>query len=193
MVFFSFRTFIIYPEAERVIGMVGAAKAIFITYNSVGIGREMLGNGWHGKDGEHQIFIASTESIRTKSITSGKAIREKDIDGILVPLADILHLMDEKMIFVIYLGGEGHEHIFSYLYQIPAERIVFVMCECDRQGKMHQLREHRLLGARRIDSECGGELTMKKLADHFLTTGQIPETEEEWVGDPNSAIVWRRK
>ena len=141
------------------------AKAIaFVTYNTVGDG---LSSGWHGS-GDRRAFVvqnstgrrwgASTDPVRPGANTDANAGRVMDeIDTLWGQLQQALSELDHV---VVYVGDRGSEVAIDLAAKLPASKVTFVLCSCNRYSKVAMIQRAGLTDARLIGCECGGHGTM---------------------------------
>jgi len=163
-------------------------SAAFVTYNNVFDPRldKCVETGWHEQDGRRALVLQSTKSgafseacmrllsglytpevIQATIETTGHRI-----DEIWSSLAGVVSTVDHV---VVYLGVHGTVHAIEMARQLPIDKLVFLMCDCDVPWKQALLAEAGLQGARTIVvRECGGDLSMGRAFRDFLDIGTLP-------------------
>ena len=89
-------------------------------------------------------------------------------------LTESLPLLDAM---VIYVGDRGSEHSIARAAEhgLAPEKAVFVFCNCNMEAKLGAINRHGFGDSRRMMCECGGHVTMRRIATEFLETGALPQ------------------
>jgi hypothetical protein len=121
---------------------------------------------------DKQIYIAQN-GHRSKWAADGdlsnfeKAARRQSAAGYVIKSLD---LTDMDRIF-LYVGNEGGEEAIRQTASIPAEKITYVMCNCNWSRKQRMIREHGNAAARIQSCECGGRETLERILKGLLARG----------------------
>lgn len=138
-------------------------KAAFVTYRQVGKGE--IADGWHCKDN------------RLALVLQGRAFeldfeeQKKQIFLLWNKLRPEIHNLDHV---VIYLGPKGAtEIVIALATEFDAAKVTFVICECGHEENFQTIAAAGLGDAHIYEKDCGGELGMEWVYDHFMETGDI--------------------
>jgi hypothetical protein len=141
-------------------------KIAIVTYNRIGGGQ--YENGLMER-GDKQIYIAQN-GHKSKWVSdpsnpeSEKEARRKSMAGYVVKSLD---LTDMDQVY-LYVGSNGGEEAIRQTAQIPAEKITYVMCDCNWSGKTRMISEHGNSNARIQSCECGGRETLERILKGLL-------------------------
>jgi hypothetical protein len=135
-------------------------------------------NGWKGsgdkqilliQDPQGRIFATTQSGISTTEMANET---KEAIDTVWDLLAAEISTLDK---FVIYVGSHGAEYAIELARKnnIPAEKLLFVFCDCGTSKKMAMIKKCNYEEAKIIDCECGGEDTMSAIYEQFLETGEL--------------------
>ncbi len=160
----------------------------FVTYNNIidpltGRGAE---DGWHENTERRALVLQSTNSnafaqtcdrlltglYTPRVIDATIDTASQTIDQLWPRLTALVSTLDHV---VIYLGVHGTEHAIEMATQLPIDKIIFLMCDCDLSWKRRLLDDAGLHGAKTlVRKNCGGEFAMGKVFRSFLETGTLP-------------------
>jgi hypothetical protein len=162
--------------------------AAFVTYNNVRDPqtKQPVESGWHDKDERRALVLQSTNSntfaeactrllmglYTPRVIDATIDTTSQRIDQLWPVLTEVINTLEHV---VIYVGVNGTEHAIKMASQLPIEKLVFLMCDCDIPWKRGLLADVGLQNAKTIIiRECGGEHSMGKAYRDFLETGTLP-------------------
>ena len=140
-------------------------KIAIVTYNRIGEGQ--YENGLMERD-DKQIYIAQN-GHRSKWAADGGSESEKfdRRQSVAGYVAKSLDLTDMDQIF-LYVGSNGGEEAIRQTAQIPADKITYVMCDCNWSRKNNMIREHGNISAKIEGCECGGQKTLDRILKGLL-------------------------
>lgn len=170
------------------------AKALFLTYNTVGDGsypQETERNGhtalivqhprgqrWGAttngrepvaQDGRQTLAEARDEAERQEMLSIGE-MRESLVNdlyaGAFNPKA-----IGEVDFIVIYVGAGGSEGAIELAATLPKEKVRFLFCDCNLRGKLQSIAANGLESVPYLVCECGGRGSMAGVLEQFLETG----------------------
>ena len=141
-------------------------KIAIVTYNRIGEGQ--YENGLMER-GDKQIFIAqnghrSKWAAESNSSSDEKEARRRSVAGYVAKSVD---LADMDQIY-LYVGSSGGEEAIRQTAQIAAERITYVLCDCNWSKKTRMIQEHGNGNAKILGSECGGRDTLERILKQLL-------------------------
>ena len=146
-----------------------------VTYNIIGgpyAGLPEASSGLH-ENGENSVLLLQNTHGKGIDVDSELEPRERsgEIEELWGRLCEDLASLDYV---VIYVGTSGSDNaIAAAANRLPAEKTVFVLCDCGVEYKLGLIREAGLEDSRKIWCECGGHTTLRKLFDHFMRTGNL--------------------
>ncbi len=141
-------------------------KIAIVTYNRIGEGQ--YENGLMER-ADKQIYIAQN-GHRSKwtaggdSSNSEKERARKSVAGYVVKSLD---LADMDQIY-LYVGNSGGEEAIRQTAKIPAEKITYVMCDCNWSEKTSMISNYGNSGAKIQGCECGGRETLENILKQLL-------------------------
>lgn len=138
------------------------AKALFMTYNSVGQPGEFQDTI---KNNGHEAILIQYPRESPLASSERRPIVEE-----LFSKATSVDVEPEYV--VIYVGAKGSEEAIRLASHLPQDKVGFVMCTCNLQAKAEVLQRH-IDRPKILMCECGGQLTMGNLVNHFLQTGMV--------------------
>ncbi len=151
-------------------------KIAIISYNNF-VQRET--NGWKN-NGDNSVLLIQNEKQLGRGRDPSKIIpREiydemvETIDPLWKKLQNELAIIDKV---VLYVGREGAEHFITLAakHGLEPNRIIFVLCACNKMDKLELIRGYGFDRAKIIFCECGGNETMYNIYNFALTVGKIP-------------------
>ncbi len=165
-------------------------RGAFVTYNTIGDGS--LNSGWHEHNGNHALVLQNTKGFKFainenigdaeseadlpdgffRSDTPHVGVVKNQIEQLWEQLARELDTLD---FLVIYVGSTGSERFIELAKGVPAEKILFVACDCKLDRKNQAIRAAGLWEAGGLLCECGGRYTMGEVFGHFMLNGKLPE------------------
>ena len=77
-------------------------------------------------------------------------------------LSDILSELDHV---VVYVGTHGAEKAIelAHVANLDPQKMSFVLCDCKKAVKLDLLKRFGFAGSRKIDCECGGQESMRRI------------------------------
>jgi len=162
-------------------------RGAFVTYNTIGDGS--LSSGWHKHNGNEGLVLQNTkgftwavqENVGEVSEPPDGYSRSDDqhVDVIRSQIEQLWEQLTRELdtldILVIYVGSTGSERFIELAKGLPAEKILFVACDCKLDRKNEAIREAGLWEAGGLLCECGGKHTMGEVFGHFMLHGRLPE------------------
>lgn len=156
-------------------------KAAMLSYNTFLRG---VPNGWNegnlfviqndnGQDwGAPQFGVATSLAGLDALAANGDQKVASTVAGHWDQLAAELLALDEV---VIYVGDRGSEHTIKHAAEhgLDPAKAVFVLCNCNMSAKEAAIDSHGFGESRRVMCECGGQHTMRQMAEQFLATGHM--------------------
>ncbi len=140
-------------------------KIAIVTYNRIGEGQ--YDNGLMER-ADKQIYIAQnghkSKWAAGEGDSSDKEARRKSAAGYVVKSLD---LTDMDQVY-LYVGKNGGEEAIRQTAQIPAEKITYVMCDCNWSEKTAMIGAHGNSGAKIQGCECGGRETLEQILKGLL-------------------------
>ena len=142
------------------------SKIAIVTYNRIGEGQ--YDNGLMQRS-DKQIYLAqnghkSKWTYSADDPSDQKAARRESMAGYVVGSVD---LKDMDQIF-LYVGSHGGEEAIRKTADIPAEKITYVMCNCNWSQKKAMISQHGNNAAKIQDCECGGQRTLEVILKGLL-------------------------
>ncbi len=151
--------------------------ALFLTYNTVG--KSGSYGGMVERNG-HQAVIVQHPKGETWG-GCGRA-NEKNPGSKCAGLVHTLYgsaLRHEDVDYVVvYVGDRGSEGAVHMVSDLPANKVLFVLCNCNLGYKLGLI-QNSLPGAPYRVCECGGHATMQKVLEEFLDTGSLGKADEK--------------
>jgi hypothetical protein len=143
-------------------------KIAIVTYNRIGEGQ--YENGLMQRE-DKQIYIAQN-GHRSKwaagndsSPEDGEARRRREsVVGYVIKSID---LKDMDQIY-LYVGNNGGEEAIRQTAEIPAEKITYVMCDCNWCQKIGMISKYGNKAAKVQSCECGGRSTLERILKKLL-------------------------
>lgn len=144
-------------------------RIAIITYNVVGEGiyGDVIrcdGREIYIVQNRHRSFWGADRSLPSGEIAESRnRIAKRTIDDAMK-----LSLKDMDKIF-LYVGSGGGEEIILETRMLPAEKITYIMCDCNLWLKEQLIESVGNADSKIIMSECGGQKTMEKILKSYLT------------------------
>lgn len=141
-------------------------KIAIVTYNRIGDGR--YDNGVI-KSGNKEIYISQNGHCAKWAIEPYTSERPNEIRARAAKtVLQQVNLEDMDYIY-LYIGAGGGEETIKETRNIPAEKLTYVMCDCNYSHKRRRIKE---CGNEKADiqwCECGGRETLEKILKQVLT------------------------
>jgi len=138
-----------------------------VTYNRIGRGQYENGlleakdcNIYIAQNGHRAKWAVDQDSAPTRSERA--RIRSHAAKNAL----NQLDLQDMDHIY-LYVGTHGAEDVIKETRDIPAEKISYVLCDCNYYRKKEMIESIGNKDAEVIDSECGGRETLERIVKKF--------------------------
>jgi len=148
---------------------VNKPKIAIVTYNRIGEGQ--YENGLMERP-DKQIYIAQN-GHRSKwaagsddSSSDDDEARRRRI-SVIGYVAKSLDLTDMDKVYV-YVGNNGGEEAIRQTATIPADKITYVMCDCNWSEKKNMIAANGNQNAKIQSCECGGRSTLEKILKQLL-------------------------
>jgi len=141
-------------------------KIAIVTYNRIGEGQ--YENGLMQR-ADKQIYIAQN-GHRSKWAAEGdassaeKAETRRRVAGYVV---NSLELKDMDHTY-LYVGKNGGEEAIAQTATIPADKITYVMCDCNWSEKKNMIAANGNQNAEIQSCECGGRSTLERILKDLL-------------------------
>lgn len=142
-------------------------KIAIVTYNRIGQGK--YDNGVLNA-GNKQIYIAQNGHLAKWAVepyscpgSEAKEYRERAARNV----AGQIDLSEMDKVF-IYVGAAGGEEAIRQTRGLPAEKVVYVMCDCGSTQKRQMINHLGNQKAKVINCECGGRDTLQRILDGIL-------------------------
>jgi len=150
-------------------------KVAFVTYNAMGYN---LANGWHkGGDDRQALVLQKTKGIERPNCNyTDPAFAPYRHEQTALLWAELEKSLPELDHIVVYVGSFGSENAVRLAAQLPASKVTFVGCSCNRSAKQWLAKCVGLGDSEWIDCECYGVYTMTDLYDNFMETGEFRQT-----------------
>ena len=141
-------------------------KIAIVTYNRIGEGQ--YENGLMERE-DKQIYIAQNGHRSKWAAGEGLSDAEKErarksVAGYVIKSLD---LTDMDKIF-LYVGSDGAEEAIRQTASIPAEKITYVMCDCNWGTKQRMISSQGNSKAKIEGCECGGRSTLERILKGLL-------------------------
>jgi len=173
------------------------AVALFLTYNTVGdagtfangpvernghraiICQHPKGQRWATgsepvPDGVPRCLAEATTEVEKQDMLANEAAREQAIRNLY---AKVIGAQEELPDFVVvYVGAGGSEGAIALAATLPHDRLRFVMCDCNWEGKIALLAQFGCCdgdGAQYMYCGCGGHSAMLRAVNQFLESGIV--------------------
>lgn len=144
-------------------------KAAFVSYNAI----QDFNAGWHNSESHSVLIIPNSKGAYLAALfegESGNRCVTDEITRLWQQLSDSLAEIDKV---VVYVGTDGSEVAIDLAGRLPAERVVYVLCNCDIDAKRRKIARVGHEQAAKILCECRGISTMSRLALQFLSSGHV--------------------
>jgi len=155
-------------------------KVAMLSYNTILPHR---GNGW--VTGNRNLYLIQDDNGKSwfeqrRELNEAERRNSKDAIGTVKNVVrhhwdQLSNMLNEFDQVIIYVGANGSEVAIECAAQseLPPEKAVFVMCNCNRMEK-RVLMEKNGFGTSIVKTcECGGHRSMAKIAERFLETGHV--------------------
>lgn len=141
-------------------------KIAIVTYNRIGEGQ--YENGLMERE-DKQIYIAQNghRSKWTADSSNSSSEKERARRSVAGYVVNSLELADMDQIY-LYVGSNGGEEAIRQTSKIPAEKITYVMCDCNWSGKTAMISEYGNSKAKIQGCECGGRETLERILKQLL-------------------------
>lgn len=170
------------------------ATAVFLTYNSVGK-TGTFPNGAVTRGDNTAVIVQHPKGEEWGASKSAKALtpdmpiclndcrtdaERQELDdikssreGLVRELySSVFNLADVPDYVVVYVGTGGSEGAIHLAAQLPKEKVRFVLCDCNLPGKLGLIATY-YDAVPYLMCECGGQRTMEKVVNDFLSTGAV--------------------
>ncbi len=170
------------------------AKALFLTYNTVGDGsypkvternghsalivQHPRGQRWgasvQGRDpvGERQTLEDARDGAERREMLDIEKMRVNLVNDLYAGAFDP-KAIDEVDFIVIYVGAGGSEGAIELAATLPKEKVRFLFCDCNLGAKHRCIVENGLEEVPFLVCECGGRASMAGILEAFLETGNV--------------------
>ena len=144
-------------------------KAAFLSYNAIA----GFNAGWYDGNDCKVLVIPNSKGQLFAAVLSGESgnrIVTNEINDLWKKLGEVITEIDYV---VVYVGTDGSEIAIELASKLPADKVVYVLCDCGLSDKQRMIKSagHEL--ARQIICECRGLQTMSRLCKSFLQTGIV--------------------
>ena len=142
----------------------GKKKIAVITYNRIGSGQ--YDNGVLETQ-NNQIYIAQNGHKTKWAVEGDKGILEERTEirsRSAIRAARDVDLKQMNHIF-LYVGTYGSEDVIRETRGIPAEKLSYVLCDCNYDTKMRMINSIGNSDSEIINSECGGRETLERIIE----------------------------
>jgi len=139
-------------------------KVAVVTYNRIGEGQY---NNGVLRRGNTELYIAQNgHKAKWAAMPEGGNHREKRINTI----RDVVNRVElaEMDQVVLYVGAGGGEEAIKQTSELPAEKVTYVMCDCNGYRKRQMIRNVGNAEAGVIWCECGGRHTLERMVKELL-------------------------
>lgn len=146
-------------------------KIAIVTYNRIGEGQ--YENGLMQRDNK-EIYIAQNGHRSKWTADSHDTDEEKEARRISVAryVTRALELSDMDQIY-LYVGNQGGEEAIRQTATIPAEKITYVMCDCNWSKKKNMISALGNTQAKIQSCECGGRETLERILKKILENSGV--------------------
>ncbi len=143
-------------------------RIALVTYNVVGDGKydsliKQDGLEMHLVQNGHRSKWAVDKNLSSKESTD---VRER-VAKRAIDAAMELSLEDMDRVY-LYVGSNGAESIIAETRKMPADKITYVLCDCNLSKKRELLKQFGHPDAQVIVAECGGQRTLDKILKSYL-------------------------
>lgn len=143
-------------------------KIAIVTYNRIGEGQ--YENGLMQRENK-QIYIAQN-GHRSKWAAPGNSGLSDDEKAEIRArtakyVAKDIELEDMDQIY-LYVGNDGGEEAIRQTAKIPAEKITYVMCDCNWGRKQKMINSLGNTAAKIQGCECGGRSTLERILKELI-------------------------
>lgn len=142
-------------------------KIAIVTYNRIGEGKYENGV-LNARD--KQIYIAQNGHLAKWAYNPNSGTREEAIDARQRAARSVASqiALDEMDKIFIYVGNSGGEEAIRQTRGLPANKVTYVMCDCNMGQKKSMIRHLGNEDAKIIYCECGGRETLQRILDGIL-------------------------
>lgn len=144
-------------------------KAAFLSYNAI----PGFNSGWHKGEVHSALVIPNSRGDQLAAVfmgESGNNAVTDEITRLWIRLSESLSDIDKV---IVYVGDNGSEVAIDLAGRLPANQVVYVLCDCNLEAKRQKIAGNGHQRAKEIICECRGMSTMSRLAREFLRSGQI--------------------
>jgi hypothetical protein len=142
-----------------------------VSYNRVLPGQ----SGWK-TEGDNTVLLlqGDDEFVAVQGLASVSSLvneGERLVEALWSELEEALPTLDT---LVIYVGGYGSERGIELAAEhgVPAEKLVFVGCDCNQRAKLAMMERHGYDSVPLVESLCGGQGTMLMAYQALLASGR---------------------
>ena len=144
-------------------------KIAIVTYNRIGEGQ--YDNGLIERE-DKQIFISQNghkskwAAANSDNSPDDEEARRRRV-SVIGYVTKSIDLKDMDKIY-LYVGNNGGEEAIRQTAEIPAEKITYVMCDCNWYAKHNMIVQKGNSNAEVMSCECGGRETLEKILKGLL-------------------------